>query len=917
MRRINLLLTFAFSVGLILYYFTINPSYTNVTEQLANQKTAIGSKENPWERFEYEFRMLKDPKTGRIPENIRAKELEFAKEIDRSAKTKSASLNKLQAFNFISRGPINRGGRTRALGIDVRSTAGNVTIIAAGVSGGIWKSTDNGNTWKQTGQPDLIHSATCIAQDRRSGQENLWYIGTGEARGNSANGGSAFFRGNGIFKSTDNGESWALLPSTASNTPQTYDNAFDFVHNIAVNPVTGTVFAAASNVILKSTNGGNSWSIVRGTLQNNTWGDVVVSQSGTVYATLNSSVVNKGVWKSVDDGANWMEITPTGFPSVYTRIVIGLAPSDANRIYLLAATPGSGKLGPDGGSDHHSFWVSTDGGSSWINRTNNLPDANNVAGYTSQSTYDMVISVKPDNPDFVVFGGTNLFRTTDGLATKINNTAANWIGGYAIANDVSQYANHHPDQHALVFAPFNSDILYSGDDGGIQVTSNINASTISWQDLNTGYITSQFYSVAVDQASSGNNVIIGGLQDNGNYFTNSASGTTPWVELPLGGDGAFTAIANGRTSYYVETQNGNVWRLTLDANGALNQWTKVKPNHSTDYLFINPYVLDPNDTKMMYFVAGDSIWRNSDLTAIPLFSQNSTNVNWSVLSNTSTNDIITAIAISKTPANRLYYGSSDGQIWRLDNANTGNPVPVDIATGKNLADGYVSCLAVDQSNADNVIAVFSNYSIISLYYTGDGGNTWTSISGNLEQNPDGSGNGPSVRWASIMNFNGSKTYFAATSVGLYSTTNLNGASTVWSKEAPSVMGNIVTTMVVTRDADGLVVAATHGAGVYSASQNPVSVEEDLLNPTSFALFQNYPNPFNPSTTISFALPKTELVSIKIFDELGRFIDEIVNETFDQGKHSIVFNASNLSSGVYFYQIIAGNFKQTKKLVLMK
>ncbi len=80
------------------------------------------------------------------------------------------------------RGPINRGGRTRALGIDVRTqTAPNITIIAGGVSGGIFKSVDNGATWVNKLSPDVIHSVTCIAQDTRPGQENTWYAGTGEA----------------------------------------------------------------------------------------------------------------------------------------------------------------------------------------------------------------------------------------------------------------------------------------------------------------------------------------------------------------------------------------------------------------------------------------------------------------------------------------------------------------------------------------------------------------------------------------------------------------------------------------------------------------------------------------------------------------------------------------------------------------
>ena len=105
----------------------------------------MGTKDDPFARIEYERRMLADPVTGKIPEDIRTKELKFAKNLPT---VESLSLNKGTLATWSMRGPINRGGRTRALGIDVRTqTAPNITIIAGGVSGGIFKSVDNGATW--------------------------------------------------------------------------------------------------------------------------------------------------------------------------------------------------------------------------------------------------------------------------------------------------------------------------------------------------------------------------------------------------------------------------------------------------------------------------------------------------------------------------------------------------------------------------------------------------------------------------------------------------------------------------------------------------------------------------------------------------------------------------------------------------
>ncbi len=1065
---------FLFTASAIFSFFVFQNS-ADKNFDLLKQEIENSKVENPIKRAEYEFRMLVNPATGEIPRNIRRKEIEFSKSIPSVKESRLSKGSSLQALDFQSRGPVNRGGRVRALGIDVRSTASNSVIIAAGVSGGIWRSINNGATWTQTSLPSQINSATCIAQDTRVGYQDTWYIGTGESYG-SASGGYAFHLGNGIFKSTDNGLSWSLLPSTTSNTPQSFDNYFDLVHNIAVNPVTGTIYAAASNTIMSSKNGGNTWELELSTLASSAFSEVIATPSGQIFAAINSSVSESGIWKSTNDGSSWTKITPSGFPSTYGRIVLAVAPSDENRIYLLANTPGFGKSG-------HSFWASNNGGSSWTNYSNNLPDTEgSVAGYNAQGNYNMVIAVKPNDPDFVLFGGTNLHRSTNGMTSKLTNTYANWIGGYSVANDISQYPNHHPDQHALVFAPYNPNILYSGDDGGVHVTNDIGKGTVAWNDINNGFITSQFYSISMDQATSDDPVLLGGLQDNGHYYVNSTNGNAPWVEMPFGGDGAFTAIADGKDYYYIETQNGDLVRLELYNSGDYKSWTVAKPNHETDYLFINPYVLDPNNSKIMYFVAGDSLWRNSDLTAIPNYNNNPTSVNWSVLSNTKTGNIITAVSVSKTPANIVYYGTANGQIYRLNNAHVGNPSPTNIWSGKGMPDGYVSSLAVDPNNGNNVLVAFSNYGIISLYYTTNGGTSWTAVAGNLEENSDGSGNGPSCRWVSITNYGGTTTYFVATSTGLYSTNSLNGMSTQWLQESPNEIGVSICTMVKTREVDGNVVVATHGSGIYSATlssnsgegvifsenfdsetfppnnwsqnitstdytwkkgnpaDNPfssvdptnvysaicpwvaedqdellytppidlppgnvtlnfyvghstnwlvsatvgvyitldngtswtllwealndgagwiwreitidltpyannsnvilawryvgndgdligidnvtitgqtVNVEDEIIIPTKFELAQNYPNPFNPTTTINYSIPKSGLVTVKVYNIRGELVTELVNKNQSIGKYSVAFDASNFASGTYIYELQSRENRIAKKMLLLK
>jgi hypothetical protein len=94
-------------------------------------------------------------------------------------------------------------------------------------------------------------------------------------------------------------------------------------------------------------------------------------------------------------------------------------------------------------------------------------------------------------------------------------------------------------------------------------------------------------------------------------------------------------------------------------------------------------------------------------------------------------------------------------------------------------------------------------------------------------------------------------------------------------------------------------------------------ENNILLPIEFSLSQNYPNPFNPGTTINYQLPLTSKVTLKIYDILGSEVAKLVNQEQSAGTYNIDFNASHLSSGVYFYQLKTGNYLQTKKMILLK
>ena len=112
---------------------------------------------------------------------------------------------------------------------------------------------------------------------------------------------------------------------------------------------------------------------------------------------------------------------------------------------------------------------------------------------------------------------------------------------------------------------------------------------------------------------------------------------------------------------------------------------------------------------------------------------------------------------------------------------------------------------------------------------------------------------------------------------------------------------------------GTIIHTTDGGGVVNIENE----DSELAIPDKYLLSQNYPNPFNPSTTIIYSVQKTGFVSLVVYDILGNEVANLVEGELPSGKHSRIFDGNNLSSGVYFYTIEAGDYTQTKKCLLLK
>jgi hypothetical protein len=875
----------------------------------------------------WDYLRLRDPATGEIPRGIHTRELAFAETIGTN-RPAMKSLSTIQTTGWQSAGPINAGGRTQAIGVDVSNEA-NVLIATA--QGGVFRSTDSGHSWTRTTAPGQLKDMSSLVQDARHGKTGVWYAGTGELISTvwrrTSNSLDVNWHspdvGNGIYKSTDSGVTWNVLPSTVDATPTVLDSVFDGVWNIAVDNFrsdSDIVYAAGYGAIMRSNNGGITWMHTLGDRVNlSVATDVAITSTGIIYAFLSGesstdvTPSQAGVWRSTD-GFHWTNITPSGWPTAAARMRIAIAPSNEDTLYF------GGLSSADGYTPAFFLYTYKSGngsgsGGAWQDRSANVPapqsqhDANGVNTYGG---YAVALKVLPTDPNVVFMGGTNLYRSTDGFQTSNN---ISWVGGYDPAGQTSDggYPNHHPDNHDLAFLPSDPDILYSANDGGIYVShdcldDNGTAHPIDWTILNFQDQASILYQVTMDHATPGDTTLIGGFQDQGSWL---AYGGKRW-EWYDGGDGCFCAIADHKAAYYMSSQFGYIDQWFLAPDFSVDSEVGIGSGFGNGQ-FVTPWMLDPADNNQMYYSAGNSISRNSNLLVNPT-------ANWVQVPTPSvtTNNYFTALGMSVVPAHRLYYGTSDGHVYRTDEADGTSPSTLEITGSSFPAGAFVSCVAVDPQNADSIVVCFSNYNVISIFASNDGGTTWHDASGNLEQNADGSGDGPSVRWVTIVHQKGQTLYLCGTSVGLFSTTDLSGPNVQWTPEGTETIGHAIVESMDVRQSDGYVAIATQGSGVYTTHVSAAAPSGVGINNAApqFA-FTISPNPASQNSEISFNLSVPEHVSLSLTDVTGKRVQTVLDHNMPSGPSTCSINCSQFPTGSYLLQMQTGEAVETRRLVIQR
>ena len=590
-------------------------------------------------------------------------------------------------------------GRISAIAVDPRDN--NVVYLGA-AEGGVWKTTDGGANWTPLtdDQPSLASGS--IALDPQN--PDIVYVGTGEENFAFDN-----YYGAGILKSTDGGRTWTNLPGTFLR---------DAIGSLGVHPTDSNILVCASQRgIWQSSDAGNSWTLtLAGAAGTAAFFDP--SNGDSVWAALGTVTGNSrnGVYHSTDAGLTWTQVTGTGttgsLPSTGVgRIALAMAPSSPATMYAQVAGPRTTVNGV-ATALLLGIYKTTDAGLTWT-RLNPGVFASSLG---SQLWYYNVIRISPTDPNLVWAGGLGLIRSRDGGIT--------WDSPPQVGANRTQI---HVDFHYLAFTADGSK-LYLGNDGGMYSTVNAGAaaSQINWTSLNYTLALTQFYpGMSMDPGTSG--VLIAGAQDNG---TQLFDGGSAWNNVTCG-DGGFTLMDPSFPDLaFGACQNIDIRRVVGLNSGATWAQTIFGIDQTDATSFISPMAMDPSNPQTLYF-GTYRLWQSQDSGgAWAAASPDLTGGNRGTLE---------TIAIAPSDPNTVYIGTSNARVQATGDALKGAGASwSDRSAG--LPARSVTHIAVDPIDASTAYVTFSGFpSPLDLpghvYKTTNRGATWTDISGNLPSIP--------------------------------------------------------------------------------------------------------------------------------------------------------------------------------------
>ena len=623
-------------------------------------------------------------------------------------------VNQLEWRNI---GPANMGGRINDFAV---VEADPNIVFAATASAGVWRTTNNGVTWEPVFDEQPVSSIGDIAV--APSDPSIVWVGSGESNNRQS---SSW--GNGVYKSTDGGDSWTNV------------GLEDTLHigRIVIHPTNPEVVYVAATGHLwgpnddrglyKTTDGGQTWTNTLFIDRDTGMTDVAMDpvSPGTLYAAsyqrrrtafgFRGGGPGSGIYKTTNGGESWRRLTD-GLPDGITgRVGLDIYRSDPRIVYAVVQNANGGMFRSD------------DRGESWTR----MSDTNPRPMYYSQ------IRIDPLNDQRIWAAGARMVYSQDGGKTFVDD----WV------------QTIHGDFHALWINPADSNHMLAGSDGGVHYSYDRGR---TWDFVNTMAL-GQFYEIGYDMETPYN--IYGGLQDNGSWGgpvrTLYRRGITneDWVRVG-GGDGFYTQVdPNDPTTVYVESQNGNVSRLDLETS----ERKSIRPepeDESERYRFDwnSPILISPHNSQTIYYggnrlfkstdrgdtwTTTDDLSKDQDRDEMPIMGVEVTDDTPSRHDGISTFGQI--ISISEAPRREgvLYVGTDDGNVQVSQDGGTSWQEVAGLIP--DLPEGtYVSRVQASYHADTRVYATMAghrsdDYSVY-VYVSEDSGDSWRSLASNI---PDG------------------------------------------------------------------------------------------------------------------------------------------------------------------------------------
>ena len=521
-------------------------------------------------------------------------------------------------------------------------------ILVGSAGGGVWESRNRGRTWSP--RTDFAATLTVGALAFDPTDPTRVYCGTGEGN---------FYDhlGAGVLTSADGGTTWTQLTSD----PFTGLGFFDLI----VDPANGRrLLAATTGGVYTSANGGKRWLQHRSA---RTW-DLSIAPAGGPRAEIFAASAD-GLHRSTN-GTAYTKVNLPGQPALFDRLTVAHAPSNPTVVWAFGARRKTTYL-----------WRRTEPGH-WV-RLPNPPFSD-----TSQAWYDWLVAASPDRDTQVYLGQLELFR-------------GDLVGGAWKWQDLGL---PHTDQHAVAFSPGQPNVVYVGNDGGLNRSTNRGK---TWTPLNDGLAITEIEYLAQKPATAG--WLLAGTQDNGTIRHN---GSSVWEQV-AGGDGGDCAVNQPRPNivfhsfYYMGMERSR-------ASGDEGTFFWVGPDvPEGKSLFYPP--LEANGAVIAQ--AGESV-----------FASRNNGTAWKKIKLPSGK----ASAMSIPNPDMILVGNDEGNIWRLAWSNGTWSAPRALASPQN--EGFVSDLFADPADPSRMWATFTRGGG-TVFHSDDGGSSWTDLSAGLPPLP--------------------------------------------------------------------------------------------------------------------------------------------------------------------------------------